>query len=174
VKGQLGDKTENICSPTPIHISSFENSNPLKIICGYYHNICLSEKPPNCSSLDDEFSLLENSKDFNKEEEIIKLKQEVVRLRKQLLLQSGQIIISSNLDDSEIDSSAYSEVVEKQLVEKKKNYAYSMLDSNRQFEANFEIRYKDLKLDKRISEGGYGIVYKGRWMSTVVAIKEIK
>lgn len=49
-----------------------------------------------------------------------------------------------------------------------------MMESERQFHANFEINYKDLKFDKRISEGGYGIVHKGRWMSTVVAIKEIK
>jgi serine/threonine protein kinase len=42
------------------------------------------------------------------------------------------------------------------------------------FEANFEIMYNELKFDRKISEGGYGIVYKGRWKSTVVAIKEIK
>ena len=109
-----------------------------------------------------------------KEEEVIKLKQEVIRLRKQLLLQSGQILLNSNLNDCEVDSSAYDEMVEKQLVGKKKNYASSMMETERQFSANFEIKYKDLKFDKRISEGGYGIVYKGRWMSTTVAIKEIK
>lgn len=32
VKGQLGLKTDNICSPTPVHVESFEGSNPYKII----------------------------------------------------------------------------------------------------------------------------------------------
>ena len=111
---------------------------------------------------------------MNKEEEVIKLKQEVIRLRKQLLLQSGQILLNSNLNDSEVDSSAYDDMIEKQMANKKRNYASSMMETERQFQADFEIGYKDLKFDKRISEGGYGIVYKGRWRSTTVAIKEIK
>jgi len=65
-------------------------------------------------------------------------------------------------------------MIEKQLVNRKKNFASSMMETERQFHANFEIKYKDIKFDKRISEGGYGVVHKGRWMSTVVAIKEIK
>ena len=174
VKGQLGVKTDNICSPTPIHVSIYEHSNPFKIVCGYYHNVWFSYKPPNIASLEDEFSILGDNKNLNKEEEVIKLKQEVVRLRKQLLLQSGQILLNSNLNDSEVDSSVYDEMVEKHLVGRKMNYASSMMETERQFHANFEIKFKDLKLDRRISEGGYGIVYKGRWMSTTVAIKEIK
>ena len=154
-----------------MHVSAFENAGPFKIVCGYYHNICLSSKSPRIVSLEDEFSLLGDNN--VSKEEIIKLKQEVVRLRKQLLLQSGQIFLNSNLNDSEVDSSNYDEMVERQLVGKKQ-YASSMMESERQFHATFEINYKDLKFDKRISEGGYGIVHKGRWMSTVVAIKEIK
>jgi len=42
------------------------------------------------------------------------------------------------------------------------------------FLANYEINYNDLILDRKISEGGYGIVYRGRWKHTIVAIKEIK
>lgn len=29
-------------------------------------------------------------------------------------------------------------------------------------------------MDKKISEGGYGVVYRGRWKHSVVAIKAIK
>jgi alpha-tubulin suppressor-like RCC1 family protein len=174
VKGQLGVKTDNIWSPIPLHVTSFDHVNPFKIICGYYHNICFSYRPPKSPSLEDEFSLLGNNKNLNKDEEMIKLKQEVVRLRKQLLLQSGQILLNSNLHDSEADSSAYDEMIEKQLGHKKKTFSATMMETERQFHANFEIKYKDLKFDKRISEGGYGVVHKGRWMSTVVAIKEIK
>lgn len=42
------------------------------------------------------------------------------------------------------------------------------------FEANYEINFADLQYDSRLAEGGYGIVYKGRWKHTVVAVKEIK
>lgn len=171
--GQLGVKTDEVCAPLPVHVTPFEYASPFKIVCGYYHNVCFSYKAPKLVSLEDEFSFLGEGKNVSKEE-IIKLKQEVIRLRKQLLLQSGQILLNSNLNDSEVDSSTYDEMVEKQLVNKKKNYASSMMETERQFHANFEINFNDLKLDKRISEGGYGIVHKGRWMSTVVAIKEIK
>ena len=42
------------------------------------------------------------------------------------------------------------------------------------FKANYEISFTDLQFDRKISEGGYGIVYRGRWKYTTVAIKEIK
>jgi hypothetical protein len=42
------------------------------------------------------------------------------------------------------------------------------------FEVCYEILYSDLQFDKKISEGGYGIVHRGRWKHTTVAIKEIK
>lgn len=173
MKGQLGIKTDNICSPTPVHVPTYEEANPYKIVCGYYHNIIMSYKSPKLTSLEDEFSLLGENKNLNKEEEVIKLKQEVVRLRKQLLLRSGQILLNSNLNDSEVDSSGYDEMLEKGL-SKKKDYAISMMETERQFHANFEIKFRDLKFDSKLSEGGYGIVHRGRWLSTTVAIKEIK
>ena len=137
--GQLGVKTDEVCAPLPVHVTAFENANPFKIIWGYYHNICFSYKSPRIVSLEEEFSLLGDN-NINKEE-IIKLKQEVVRLRKQLLLQSGQIFLNSNLHDSEVDSSNYDEMVEKKLIGNKK-YASSMMETERQFHANFEIIFK--------------------------------
>jgi len=38
----------------------------------------------------------------------------------------------------------------------------------------FEIDVKDLVYQEKITEGGYGIVYLGKWHETRVAIKEIK
>lgn len=37
-----------------------------------------------------------------------------------------------------------------------------------------EIDFKEITLEKQISEGGYGLIYKGRWRETVVAIKMLK
>lgn len=44
----------------------------------------------------------------------------------------------------------------------------------RTFNHNFEIDFKELTFEKQISEGGYGIIYKGRWRETTVAIKIFK
>ncbi len=44
----------------------------------------------------------------------------------------------------------------------------------RSFQPCYEIAYTDLIFDRKISEGGYGIVFRGRWKYTTVAIKEIK
>lgn len=48
------------------------------------------------------------------------------------------------------------------------------MNDARVFELCYEINYNDLQFDKKISEGGYGIVFRGRWKHTTVAIKEIK
>ena len=38
----------------------------------------------------------------------------------------------------------------------------------------FQIEYDSLTFDKKLNEGGYGVVYKGKWKKTAVAIKQIK
>lgn len=37
-----------------------------------------------------------------------------------------------------------------------------------------EIPFSEIELGKQISEGGYGIIYKGKWRKTTVAIKIFK
>ena len=49
-----------------------------------------------------------------------------------------------------------------------------MSNEARAFVQNNEIGFHELSYDRKLSEGGYGIVYRGRWKHTVVAIKEIK
>ena len=39
---------------------------------------------------------------------------------------------------------------------------------------SLEIDFKDLKLIKQISEGGYGIIYIGKWKELTVAVKVLK
>mmetsp|Transcript_24246 Transcript_24246/g.24180 ORF Transcript_24246/g.24180 Transcript_24246/m.24180 type:complete len:120 (+) Transcript_24246:1629-1988(+) len=65
-------------------------------------------------------------------------------------------------------------MMDKNPMNKRKDSGISMMETERQFHANFEVRFKDLKFDSKLSEGGYGIVHKGRWKCTTVAIKEIK
>ena len=111
--------------------------------------------------------------DGEKEEEIAKLKMEIVRLRKQLLLQSGKMLLS--YEGSENESFAEHESLDyPEELKRRGKKGESVMDSEKQFKPNFEIEFQELIFDRKISEGGYGIVYKGRWKSTVVAIKEIK
>ena len=37
-----------------------------------------------------------------------------------------------------------------------------------------EIDFKEITLEKQISEGGYGLIYRGRWRESVVAVKMLK
>lgn len=39
---------------------------------------------------------------------------------------------------------------------------------------NLEIEFKDIKLTKQISEGGYGLIYIGKWKELIVAVKVLK
>lgn len=38
----------------------------------------------------------------------------------------------------------------------------------------FEIDFKELVLEKQISEGGYGLIFRGKWRESTVAIKMLK
>jgi mitogen-activated protein kinase kinase kinase 9 len=44
----------------------------------------------------------------------------------------------------------------------------------RVFNCNMEIDFEELVFESQISEGGYGIIYKGLWRETTVAIKMFK
>jgi predicted Ser/Thr protein kinase len=37
-----------------------------------------------------------------------------------------------------------------------------------------EIEWKELQLEKNISEGGYGVIYRAKWRETIVAVKKFK
>jgi len=39
---------------------------------------------------------------------------------------------------------------------------------------SYEIQYSDLKMEKEIGSGAYGVVYKAKWRSTPVAVKQLK
>lgn len=36
------------------------------------------------------------------------------------------------------------------------------------------IDFAEIKIESKIAEGGYGIVYKARWRESQVAVKQIK
>ena len=38
----------------------------------------------------------------------------------------------------------------------------------------FEIDFKEIEIIEHIAEGGFGLIYKGKWRETIVAIKLLK
>jgi mitogen-activated protein kinase kinase kinase 9 len=57
----------------------------------------------------------------------------------------------------------------------KKGYDKSPeLKPQRVLHPQLEIDFKELILEKQISEGGYGVIYRGRWRESVVAVKMLK
>jgi serine/threonine protein kinase len=57
---------------------------------------------------------------------------------------------------------------------KKKKSQIALVEKYKDFSPQFEIEFEELKFEEKLSEGGYGIVYKGIWKQTQVAIKQIK
>ncbi|EAR90768.2 tyrosine kinase domain protein (macronuclear) [Tetrahymena thermophila SB210] len=45
---------------------------------------------------------------------------------------------------------------------------------SRTFQSNLEIKFSDLEIQNKITEGGYGIIYKAKWREIVVAVKKFK
>ena len=45
---------------------------------------------------------------------------------------------------------------------------------HRIFNTNLEIDFNEIQLEKQISEGGYGIIWRAKWRETVVAVKIFK
>jgi mitogen-activated protein kinase kinase kinase 9 len=42
------------------------------------------------------------------------------------------------------------------------------------FNTSLDIDFSEITLEKQISEGGYGIIYKAKWRESIVALKMFK
>ncbi len=48
------------------------------------------------------------------------------------------------------------------------------LKENRTLKPTFEIAFNEIKFGEKINDGGFGIVFKGKWRENKVAIKTLK
>lgn len=48
------------------------------------------------------------------------------------------------------------------------------LKEDRTLRPCFEIDYAELVMEKKIGEGGFGLIYQARWRETTVAVKVLK
>lgn len=53
-------------------------------------------------------------------------------------------------------------------------FEVSGISKHRTFNSNLEIEWKELQLEKNISEGGYGVIYRAKWRESTVAVKKFK
>ena len=96
---------------------------------------------------------------YEKEIEIKKIKEELTKSKSDLKLKDKELVILKS--DSKVKKSGkYTE----------REHA----DVEHVFKPFFEINISEIVFKEKITEGGYGIVYTGKWHETAVAIKEIK
>ena len=48
------------------------------------------------------------------------------------------------------------------------------LKIDRTLKPDFEIDFNELAIERRIGEGGFGIIYKARWRESTIAVKVLK
>ena len=142
--GQLGNDLEDK-NCTPNKISVFEGIDVFRIACGSNSSFSLSYGKPKMKLKKD---IVKNT---GLEAELKNLQNEVAKLRLELALKSKLEI--------------------PKLPKSKTNKENENFDNSH---SCLEIDIKDLVYVEKITEGGYGIVYLGKWHETPVAIKEIK
>jgi len=82
------------------------------------------------------------------------------------LPESGDSDLESMNNEIGNDDSSSDEGIGRALQQRRNQNQSSNVLKGKDFSANFEVEYEDLKFDEKISEGGYGIVYKGTWKQT--------
>jgi len=66
------------------------------------------------------------------------------------------------------------QVQQQKLQKKAQELAKAQRDSLKKDNENWQINYKELTLEQKIGEGGFGEVYRAKWRGTTVAVKTLK
>ncbi len=151
--GQLGDEAFEEHQCTPRKIPAFEGVEVFKVTCGSYSSFCLSYSKPKAAAVcKSPVAKHEGEEELKKE--VKTLQNEVAKLRLELAIKS--------------------ETQGSKGIKGKVQRGTTAVDKFTGWRPCFEIDVKDLIYEEKITEGGYGIVYLGKWHETRVAIKEIK
>jgi len=84
-------------------------------------------------------------------------------MKHDVLPESGDSDLESINNDLHNDESSSDEGIGRALQKKKSTNHLGLVEKSKDFSPNFEIEFEELKFDEKLSEGGYGIVYKGLW-----------
>ena len=94
-----------------------------------------------------------------KDSEIKKIKEELIKSKSDLKLKDKELVLLKS--DTKVKKAG-------------KYTDREHTDVEHVFKPFFEINITEIIFKEKITEGGYGIVYTGKWHETSVAIKEIK
>lgn len=141
------------------------DSVPMNIVCGYMQTYVISKFKVNAPKniIDNEKHLIE----LKKEIDLFKMRREKLKKENDRLTDEIKTLYStlSNFDRTDDKSESNDEVIKK---------FKSELRRNRTLMPNYEVDYKELKFGDKLSEGAFGIIYKGMWKELKVAIKTLK
>lgn len=140
-------------------------SIPLNIICGFNQTYIISKAYINAPK--NVFTNAENLRELKKDTEELKKKHLKLRKENEILRNEIKDLYStlSNIDKSENKIDECDRVIMKYKAELRKN---------RTLQPNYEVDFNELKFGDKLSEGAFGIIYKGMWRELKVAIKTLK
>ena len=117
------------------------------------------------------------TKNYRVQIENDKLKSELVLVNQKVLENSQKGKKTIEIFTQTIESKEESKKgvdLELKMKNKKFHDKSPELKPTRVLHPQLEIDFKEIILEKQISEGGYGVIYRGRWRESVVAIKMLK
>ena len=146
-------------------LSWLGESVPLNIICGFSQTYIISKQRVKAPK--DLMTNPQNLRELKKDTE--ELKRKLLRLKKENDILKNEIkelySTLSNMDKSENRMAECDKVITKYKAELRKN---------RTLQPNYEVDFNELKFGDKLSEGAFGIIYKGMWRELKVAIKTLK
>jgi Regulator of chromosome condensation (RCC1) repeat len=157
---------------TPILLKALQDSSPLKVAAGGCYSLFIVHKPPIWTGIEEPKS--------NDQEEMALLKNEVETLKATLKLvtaENKRLKIQEEKAKKKLKSSEILGLSQKQGDDSKDKEVATYRKKSapgRTVSPFFELEFKEISLEKQISEGGYGLIYRGRWRGSVVAIKVLK
>ncbi|CAD8177067.1 unnamed protein product [Paramecium pentaurelia] len=177
--GQPSVNCKGIISPKLL----FTVPETQKIVCGNFHTLLLSSSfleiilDENQNSHKDPDKLSEEVEKCKNEQEI--LKQQNIQLQQKYDRMKNEILQKKKVKDQKVQTNE--SYIQRQIKKQQSKFDISALEisperpiKHRIFQSSLDIDFNDIMLEKQISEGGYGVIYRAKWRETTVAVKMFK
>ncbi|CAD8210835.1 unnamed protein product [Paramecium pentaurelia] len=154
-----------------------------RIVCGNFHSILLSPSyleiilDENDNNNKEQDKLNEEVEKYRNEQEI--LKQQNIQLQQKYDRMKNELISKKKVKDQKVQTTE--SYIQRQIKKQQSKFDISALEisperpiKHRIFQSSLDIDFNDIMLEKQISEGGYGVIYRAKWRETIVAVKMFK
>lgn len=163
--GQLKPHSNELWCENPQELDWIRESIPLSITCAYFQTYVISK----CQTVSPKQVMHNHQQLVELKKEIESFKMKHLKLIKEndKLKDEIKTLYStlSNIDKTEEKTNQNDETIKRYKTEIRKT---------RTLMPNYEIDYRELRFGDKLSEGAFGIVYKGMWRDLKVAIKTLK